>query len=581
MTSLVDRASQGTKALHGKRPILTASPSASYQNNNSHPPVGASTPPRMVTPDKKSSPDFLHKPTATNGVVDYQSPYKPTDPSLRYSLSRGVEPEAPGSYSATTTGRSQSHSHHHQPPSKKVEEAFPRPAKEDSGARLPSSSRSGNLTTTRSSSTSSKLRKYDPSSYKIFLLLLQPAKKTFELIQLVYSPNDTTVGDIISMIPANATEPVLGNQTYTGLCRPKTQQEIVDHDLLASESRPGVVSAKITLGEILVAIPEGYTGSDVSVLAKQILSNPKIVKLLKRADPLAPKKSRRSTGRSSRSSGRHSSHRRQVHRSKSKEHVEVMEKFDEADEIAQEQQRKIQAAMEHAAQEAAAANAAIPGGSTDSTAGTNATGVKLTRSMSITSNGTDEKSLESSLQESLDESYSSWSKSFDASFASSVCSGVTKRAIRRREREVRRTRILKRSLAVVFVMMVAFYLLDPRGYSSPDKQSNEEVTQNPMGLSGLFQSIFLLLAIYKTERLIRRSSNPDEAKSDGKSRCPFLKAAATTMRKFKSRYAKKLKRKQSTAAFIQGRIGDDDLSLTHKLRSFSLKASAMPPPNEY
>jgi hypothetical protein len=122
--------------------------------------------------------------------------------------------------------------------------------------------------------------------------------------------------------------------------------------------------------------------------------------------------------------------------------------------------------------------------------------------------------------------------------------------------------------------MVTFYFLDPKGYSSPDKHSIEVATQSPMGISGLIQSIFLLLAIYKAERLIRRSSNPSEVKSDGKSRCPFVRAATTTMRRFKSRYAQKLRRKKSGVA--QGRINEDDLSFKRKVRTFSLKASATP-----
>mmetsp|Transcript_46987 Transcript_46987/g.114645 ORF Transcript_46987/g.114645 Transcript_46987/m.114645 type:complete len:597 (-) Transcript_46987:125-1915(-) len=579
---------QGFQGTDSKRSIIPSSCTAAAatttttSDKNIHN-NGTSTTPtkRMVTPDKKASPDFLHKPTATNGIIDYQSPYKPTDPSIRYSLSRGVEPEArrldlggmnttTSTTTKTTTAAAGNSTKGSKAPSTKVQNAFPKSA---TSTAPTSSSSSGN---------NKKIRKHDPNAYKIFILLLQPEKKTFELIQLVYSPNDTTIGDIITMIPSNATEPVLGNQTYIGLCRPKTQQEITDKELLASESRPGIVSAKITLGEILVAIPEGHTGSEMSVLAKQILSNPKIIKLLKRADPLAPKKSRRSrSGRSGRhgssSSGRH------THRSRSKEHVDVMEKFDEADEIAQEQQRQVEQAMEHAAKEAAAANAACGGGGGTSPNSTNSatdgvkptSGLKLVRSMSETSsNGTDEKSLESSLQESLDESYSSWSKSFDASFASSVCSGVSKRVMKRRDREARRTRILKRSIALVFVIMVAFYFLDPRGYSSLDKHTTQEVTESPMGLSGLLQSIFLLLAIYKTERFVRRSSDPDEARSDGKSRCPFMKAASLTMRRFKSRYAKKLKRRK-TSAIVQGRISnDDDLSFSRRLRTFSLKGNS-------
>jgi hypothetical protein len=471
----------------------------------------------------------VHKPTATKGSLTYISPLKPKDPNMRYSLRNGVQ-ESTGAAVVTP-------SNDHGDVTQKHRTSY-----HTSGHKTKSNSSSS------SKLLSSSLRKHDPSSYKIFLLLLQPKLKTFELIQLIYSPNDTTIGNIIEMIPENATEPALGNQVYSGLCRPKTQEEICTMDLLASESRQGVVSAKITLGEILVAIPHGYTGADVAVLAKQILANPKIVKLLKRADPLAPKKSRRS-------SRKHRSSRR----SRSKEHVEVMEQFNEEDEIKQEQERQMKEAMEHAQQEAAAANAQIPGGGSKT--------VGLTRALSISSVG--DKSVESSLQESLDDSYSSWSKSFDASFASSVCSGVSKRQMRRRERQVRRSRILKRAAVMAFIIMLALYFLDPRGYGRVDNHRADLITETPMGMTGVFQCLFLLLTLYKIERLIRTSSDPDE-RAQGKHRCPFLKAANTAAKKFKSRYAKKLKKP------VTGHFEEDEQSLSRKLRSFSLKASTIP-----
>jgi hypothetical protein len=496
------------------------------------------TPPRIVTPMshtltpvKKekincdttvSSTEFLHKPTASNGITTtYLSPLKPNEPNMRYSLNNGFGKAAPV---ATTSKESKS-----------------------SSDRLSSGGHHGHRKTP---SSNAHRRTFDPNYFKIFVLLLQPRLKTFELIQLLYQPKDTTVGNLIGMIADNATEPALGNQVYIGLCRPKTKEEILNMELLASESHSGVISANITLGEILVAIPEGYTGSDVSVLAKQILSNPKIVKLLKRADPLAPK-------RSSRSSKRHRSSRH----NRSKEHVEVMEKFDEEDEIRQEQERKMKEAMAHAAQEAAAANALITGGGSIS--------VGLTRAMSIAS--LEEKSVESSLQESIDDSFSSWSKSFDASFASSVGSGVSKRQVRRRERQVRRSRILKRAAVMAFIIMLALYFLDPRGYARPDEEKNQLITGSPMGLTGVFQCLFLLLTLYKIERFIHSSNNPgDRSQSGQEHRCPFLVAANSAAKKLKSRYAKKFKKPLS-----EGRFDENEQSLSRKLRSFSLKANMM------
>jgi hypothetical protein len=470
-----------------------------------------------TTPPVVVEPDYVHKPTQ-NGTQSVHSPLKPSGPQ-RYSLSKGTGTDL---------------KYDDEGLSKKFKEAH-------SMALL----KSKETSKTREKKKSSR-RKHDPSSYKIFLLLLQPESKIFELIQLIYLPNDTTVGNIISMIPENATEQALGNQEYIGLCRPKTQEEIVDKELLASETSSGVEveSAKITLGEILVAIPMGHTGPDVAALSKQILSNPKIVKLLKRADPLAPKKRRSRKGRSHRSTTR----------STSREKVHVLEKHDEAEEIKlEESEQMMNKAMEHAAAEAAAANAQVSAGDDDSFV------PKITRQDSI---GSDGQSLGSSLQESVDESYSSWSKSFDASFSvqSSICSGISRRAVRRRDRQAKRTRIIKRSGVVAFGAMVVLYMMDPRGYSGNHVQ---ELTEAPMGFTGLFQVLFLLVALFKIERFIRSTT---EENYSSESKCPFLKAADTAMQQFKGKYAKKLKKSRSAR--------DDDSLLSNRQQSYSLKAAA-------
>jgi hypothetical protein len=409
----------------------------------------------------------------------------------------------------------------------------------------------------------SKIRKQDPNAYKIFILLLQPQSKIFELIQLIYSPNDTTVGQILELIPENATEAALGTQEYIGLCRPKTYEEILDKNKLASEARPGIDSARITLGEILVAIPRGFSGPDVAQLSKQILANPKIVKLLKRADPLAPKSKRRHT----------SSRRTKSPKVRAAEHVHVLHPHDETEEEPEqkeEAQRLMRMAMEHAAAEAAAANAAIPGN-----LHSKFQGAMLERSESIS----DARSIEEfSAQESLDESFSSWSKSFDASFSaqSSICSGVSKRAARRKDRQARRVRILQRSAGAAFGLMILFYIMDPNKNDEQVQLAHQAQTQTPMGLMGIFQCLFLLLALYKIERLVRTTvaANHYQKKHPGEvpaiymseeRRCPFLKASARALKRFKSRYAKRFK--NTGAAPIE------EEQLSHKLRSFSLKAT--------
>ena len=81
------------------------------------------------------------------------------------------------------------------------------------------------------------------------------------------------------------------NQAYIGLCRPNgeggTTSILTDLELMAS----GAVdegSANIYRGEILVAIPEGYSGEQCQRYAKPILANQEFSKLLSRSNPLAP-----------------------------------------------------------------------------------------------------------------------------------------------------------------------------------------------------------------------------------------------------------------------------------------------------
>jgi hypothetical protein len=131
-------------------------------------------------------------------------------------------------------------------------------------------------------------------SHKVYLLLLQPVSKKFELIVLRYTVATTTIGDILDLIPANATEAVLGSQRYTGLAQStapgksskskSSAHSWTDLSLPASSSwKNQKNSAGIGNGDILVAIPDGYTDTYVTGISKYILKNPRIQKLLGRA----------------------------------------------------------------------------------------------------------------------------------------------------------------------------------------------------------------------------------------------------------------------------------------------------------
>jgi len=145
-----------------------------------------------------------------------------------------------------------------------------------------------------------------PSSdtYTIFILVIQPTAKMFELIRVNYRPATATIGDLINLIPENVTEEDLRHQKHIGICRPhgssSASRSLTDFDMTASVMTRDGSCARILCGEVLVGIPEGYTGKEAQILSQHILKLPKMKKLLQRSDPLSSSKSGK--GKSRRSS---------------------------------------------------------------------------------------------------------------------------------------------------------------------------------------------------------------------------------------------------------------------------------------
>lgn len=131
------------------------------------------------------------------------------------------------------------------------------------------------------------------ASHKVFLLLLAPQSKIFEIIQIFYAPHNSTIGDVLDLIPANATEPALASQSYTGLCRPKDGIHIEPDAMASAAGGPGTGCARILKGEILIAIPEGFSSRSCAKLSTPILANRKVGKLMDRSDPLSKIKKRK------------------------------------------------------------------------------------------------------------------------------------------------------------------------------------------------------------------------------------------------------------------------------------------------
>lgn len=126
---------------------------------------------------------------------------------------------------------------------------------------------------------------FSPETSKVFILLIKPATKQFELIEVSFHSRKGTLGDILYLIPSSSTEEALGYQKHCGLCRPTDGIEMTNRSALAGNLNKSN-SYKILNGEILVAIPQGCTGAQCRKLSRPILNHPALTKLLKRQDPL-------------------------------------------------------------------------------------------------------------------------------------------------------------------------------------------------------------------------------------------------------------------------------------------------------
>lgn len=141
---------------------------------------------------------------------------------------------------------------------------------------------------------------------RLFLFLLAPSEKVFECIRLDVSSDlgpKASVGDILALAPQKSSEPTLVAQKLVGLCR-MIEDFSEKHGGGGSSStdvltiREQRASECIINGELLIAIPAGFTADHCQLLVKRILKKqPKIKKLLQRPDPLAPRNARSSARR--------------------------------------------------------------------------------------------------------------------------------------------------------------------------------------------------------------------------------------------------------------------------------------------
>lgn len=362
----------------------------------------------------------------------------------------------------------------------------------------------------------------DTAVFKIFLLLIQPKSKIFELIQVIYAPSKTTIGGILEMIPANATEPALGSQAYAGLCRPKDGNEITEMNQMASSHNSEAECAKICLGEILVAIPVGYSGAQCATMSKPILANPKIVKLLKKSDPLAPKR------RKSSSSIRRSSTRR------ARDGISVVETVEEEEEEfsveSKDRREKMKRAIKHAALAAAAANAEVSFESVtnhetkksiqsdcdfpveDDRRGKPIASIDVPLPLKRTDSNTDDM-MDRSLS-----SLPSQSDSMRSSFTfQSNSMRMPRKTTRRRHRRNKRKTYMLRMAAAALVFMVGRFVTDV--------EHGENPMEAAFGLLGLLQGLIIFIGLVKMQKMFALKGEPSD-------KCPAMRFTNNAMDNF-------------------------------------------------
>jgi len=112
---------------------------------------------------------------------------------------------------------------------------------------------------------------------RIILLLTKPGTSVFELLQLEFHPIGARVSDVLAQIPKSITEDALRKVTYTRICGDD-----------GTERTPQVLLSTFCTGsEVLVAIPQGMPASECACVAKFILNDTTVAKMV-RFDSLCP-----------------------------------------------------------------------------------------------------------------------------------------------------------------------------------------------------------------------------------------------------------------------------------------------------
>jgi len=125
---------------------------------------------------------------------------------------------------------------------------------------------------------------------KIYLLLLELKTKKFEINQISISSksNLMTIGDILLLIPTKASDVILAQQRYRGICRPTNGIEMANLSALMDDN-----GYRIQNGEVLVPIAHGYSGMECMKASQHILKLPMVENMFQQLNSTVTKKNNR------------------------------------------------------------------------------------------------------------------------------------------------------------------------------------------------------------------------------------------------------------------------------------------------
>ena len=127
----------------------------------------------------------------------------------------------------------------------------------------------------------------DSFDVQFFVLLLCPASRIFELVDVTSSNKannmspHSTIDDVLSVVSSQCTDSRLSTKKYVGFVRPDDRMVFANADKKAFVSESEGL-AFIGENDLLVAILENYTGHQIAKISRPILRNTKFREMVRR-----------------------------------------------------------------------------------------------------------------------------------------------------------------------------------------------------------------------------------------------------------------------------------------------------------